>query len=67
MSEPVGNLRVRFWGTRGSIASPGAGTLKYGGNTACVELDLGGTRVIPEDLGTTFDKIRSVLEAKENE
>jgi CheY-like chemotaxis protein len=28
---------VRFWGTRGSIATPGQGTVKYGGNTSCTE------------------------------
>ncbi|MBI4575255.1 MAG: MBL fold metallo-hydrolase [Planctomycetes bacterium] len=31
-------MRVRFWGTRGSIATPGEGTNKYGGNTSCVEV-----------------------------
>ena len=31
-------MRVRFWGTRGSIARPGPGTLRYGGNTSCVEV-----------------------------
>jgi CheY-like chemotaxis protein len=31
-------MRVRFWGTRGSIATPGAGTLLFGGNTSCVEV-----------------------------
>jgi phosphoribosyl 1,2-cyclic phosphodiesterase/CheY-like chemotaxis protein len=31
-------VRVRFWGTRGSIATPGANNLKYGGNTSCVEV-----------------------------
>jgi len=30
--------RLKFWGTRGSIAVPGPETLRYGGNTACVEL-----------------------------
>jgi phosphoribosyl 1,2-cyclic phosphodiesterase len=29
---------VRFWGTRGSIPVPGRGTLRYGGNTSCVEV-----------------------------
>ena len=33
-----GNLSVRFWGTRGSIATPGPGTTRYGGNTTCIEL-----------------------------
>ncbi|HEX6965811.1 MAG TPA: MBL fold metallo-hydrolase [Gemmatimonadaceae bacterium] len=31
-------LEVRFWGTRGSIPSPGARTVRYGGNTPCVEV-----------------------------
>jgi CheY-like chemotaxis protein/phosphoribosyl 1,2-cyclic phosphodiesterase len=30
-------LLLRFWGTRGSIATPGPSTLRYGGNTSCVE------------------------------
>lgn len=31
-------IRVRFWGTRGSITTPGKSTWNYGGNTACVQL-----------------------------
>jgi phosphoribosyl 1,2-cyclic phosphodiesterase/CheY-like chemotaxis protein len=34
-------LTVRFWGTRGSIPTPGRATLRYGGNTACVEVRCG--------------------------
>ncbi len=30
--------RIKFWGTRGSIAVPSPDTLRYGGNTTCVEL-----------------------------
>ena len=30
-------IRVRFWGTRGTITTPGRATLRYGGNTACVQ------------------------------
>lgn len=44
-------LRVRFWGVRGSYPAPGAGTVKYGGNTACVELRAG-ERTIILDAGT---------------
>jgi phosphoribosyl 1,2-cyclic phosphodiesterase len=43
---------VRFWGTRGSIASPGEGTVRYGGNTSCVELRAGDGTVIVLDCGT---------------
>src|SRR5689334_10909862 len=31
-------VRVRFFGTRGSIATPGPQTLRYGGNTSCIEV-----------------------------
>ena len=31
-------MRVTFWGTRGSVPTPGPSTVRYGGNTACVEL-----------------------------
>jgi phosphoribosyl 1,2-cyclic phosphodiesterase len=37
---------VRFWGVRGSIPTPGTETVRYGGNTACVELNVGGKRLI---------------------
>ena len=42
---------VRFWGVRGSIATPGAGTARYGGNTACVEVCCG-DRLLILDAGT---------------
>jgi len=44
-------LKVTFWGTRGSIASPGADTVRYGGNTSCVEIRAGG-HVLIFDAGT---------------
>ncbi len=31
-------MRIHFWGTRGSIPTPGSETVRYGGNTACVEV-----------------------------
>ncbi len=33
-------MEIRFWGTRGSIPSPGPYTLEFGGNTTCVEVML---------------------------
>jgi phosphoribosyl 1,2-cyclic phosphodiesterase/DNA-binding response OmpR family regulator len=40
-------MRVRFWGTRGSLPKPGPDTLRFGGNTSCVEVQTdSGTRVI---------------------
>ena len=47
----TGEMRVKFWGVRGSYPSPGAGTVKYGGNTACVEIRVG-ERTIILDAGT---------------
>ncbi|MGV1100922.1 MBL fold metallo-hydrolase [Thiovibrio sp. JS02] len=32
------SMRIKFWGVRGSIPCPGPNTMKYGGNTACIEL-----------------------------
>ncbi|MGB3511471.1 MAG: MBL fold metallo-hydrolase [Microcoleaceae cyanobacterium] len=37
---------VEFWGVRGSIPTPGNKTIRYGGNTSCVEMRLGETRLI---------------------
>ncbi|PAW90074.1 MAG: hypothetical protein B9S33_02190 [Pedosphaera sp. Tous-C6FEB] len=42
---------VRFWGVRGSIATPGDSTLKYGGNTTCIEVRADGELIVL-DAGT---------------
>jgi phosphoribosyl 1,2-cyclic phosphodiesterase len=47
----VDELRIKFWGVRGSYPTPGPGTVRYGGNTACVEICLG-ERTIVLDAGT---------------
>ena len=44
-------MRIRFWGTRGSIPKPGPATVRYGGNTACVEVRAEGTLIVL-DCGT---------------
>src|SRR5262245_8717092 len=44
-------MKIRFWGVRGSIASPGQDTAAVGGNTSCVELACGNTRLVL-DAGT---------------
>ena len=44
-------FKVKFWGTRGTVACPGPNHLTYGGNTSCVEVAMGGRRVI-FDRGT---------------
>ena len=45
-------MQVRFWGTRGSIATPGGATLRYGGNTSCVEIRPDSGETILIDCGT---------------
>jgi diguanylate cyclase (GGDEF)-like protein len=45
-------VHVRFWGTRGSIASPGDRTARFGGNTSCVELRAPDGTLIVLDCGT---------------
>lgn len=44
-------LVVRFWGVRGSYPTPGGDTIRYGGNTACVEVTVNGSTIIL-DAGT---------------
>ena len=43
---------MRFWGTRGSVATPGPATVRYGGNTACVEVRTNAGEFIIFDSGT---------------
>jgi phosphoribosyl 1,2-cyclic phosphodiesterase/CheY-like chemotaxis protein len=50
-ATPEGHVLVRFWGVRGSIATPGPSTLHFGGNTSCTEVRADGQFVIL-DAGT---------------
>src|ERR671931_1762502 len=45
-------MRIRFWGTRGSLAKPGPTTLRYGGNTSCVEIRTADGTLVVLDCGT---------------
>lgn len=54
---------VRFWGVRGSIACPGQSTVRYGGNTACIEMQVGGHRLI-FDGGTGLRVLGQTLLAR---
>ncbi len=53
-------LTVRFWGVRGSIACPGAETLRYGGNTSCVEVRCG-EKILIFDGGTGLRRLGNAL------
>lgn len=45
-------MRLRMWGTRGSVPSPGPDTIRYGGNTSCVGLELNDDEWLILDAGT---------------
>lgn len=45
-------MKVKFWGVRGSIASPGPSTVRYGGNTTCIEIRTDSNELIVLDAGT---------------
>jgi phosphoribosyl 1,2-cyclic phosphodiesterase len=45
-------MRARVWGCRGSVAAPGPDTVRYGGNTSCVEVQLASGHTIVLDAGT---------------
>ena len=50
-TPPADSALVRFWGVRGSIATPGPDTVRYGGNTTCVEVRVG-QDIVVLDAGT---------------
>ena len=45
-------MTLQFWGVRGSIPTPGPTTVRYGGNTACISVDLGHGTLLVLDAGT---------------
>jgi len=53
---------VKFWGVRGSIATPGRRTVRYGGNTSCLEIRCGG-RLLIFDAGTGLRDLGTELVA----
>lgn len=52
---------VKFWGTRGSIASPGAKTVRFGGNTPCIQIKLPEEKLIILDGGTGIRELGNEL------
>jgi phosphoribosyl 1,2-cyclic phosphodiesterase len=56
-------FRVRFWGTRGSIPTPGRQTVRYGGNTPCIELRTAEDWLVILDAGTGLRELgRDLME-----
>ena len=62
------SLTLTFWGTRGSIPSPGPSTVRYGGNTPCLELRTSEGWLIILDAGTGIRELgRSLLDRRNGE
>jgi phosphoribosyl 1,2-cyclic phosphodiesterase len=68
-SSSVIKFLVQFWGVRGLIATPGSGANRYGGNTACVEVEVAGKRLIFDGgtglrpLGKNLRQLQQPIEA----
>jgi|1185.fasta_scaffold47618_2 phosphoribosyl 1,2-cyclic phosphodiesterase len=60
-SEAASSTHLKFWGVRGSIPVPGPETLRYGGNTTCVEVRADG-EIIVLDAGTGIRALGAKLE-----
>ena len=57
-------MKIRFWGVRGSIASPGPKTVRYGGNTTCIEVRTDANELIIIDAGTGIFPLSHALLAE---
>ena len=57
-------MKIRFWGVRGSIASPGPKTVRYGGNTTCIEIRTDNNELIILDAGTGIFPLSQTLLAE---
>jgi len=57
-------MRVRFWGVRGSVPTPGPSTVRYGGNTVCLEVRLADGTLIVLDAGTGLRELGKSIEAE---
>jgi phosphoribosyl 1,2-cyclic phosphodiesterase len=58
---PASSARLKLWGVRGSIPIPGPATIRYGGNTTCVEVRADG-EIIVLDAGTGIRSLGMALE-----
>jgi phosphoribosyl 1,2-cyclic phosphodiesterase len=54
-------VKVTLWGTRGSIAAPGAENARYGGNTSCVEVQGDDGTLVVLDAGTGIRRLGAAL------
>ena len=59
-----GRISLTFWGTRGSIPTPGPDTIRYGGNTSCLAVRLDDSTLIIFDAGTGIRPLGNALLAQ---
>lgn len=64
--ERGARFRIRCWGARGTIPSPGARTVRYGGNTSCVEVRTRADELLVFDAGTGLRALGQQLLLHEN-
>jgi len=58
-------MKARIWGCRGSLSTPGASTVRYGGNTSCVEVRTPSGALIVLDAGTGIRNLGRALAGEE--
>jgi phosphoribosyl 1,2-cyclic phosphodiesterase len=63
MAESKPRFTVRYWGVRGSVATPGPGTMRYGGNTTCIEIRCD-DQIFVIDTGTGARELGNLLMAE---
>lgn len=54
-------MRIKLWGTRGSIAAPGPDTTRYGGNTSCVTIEGDAGTLLILDAGTGIRRLNNFV------
>ena len=59
-------MKIKIWGSRGSIPSPGKHTLKYGGNTTCLEVTLKDNTTFIFDAGTGIRNLGNRIAQESN-
>jgi len=58
-------MKAKIWGCRGSLSTPGASTVRYGGNTSCVEVRTPSGALVVLDAGTGIRNLGAALAAEE--
>jgi phosphoribosyl 1,2-cyclic phosphodiesterase len=56
--------RLRFWGVRGTVPTPAAATVRYGGNTSCLAVAIGEREHLLLDCGTGARLLGNALTTK---